>query len=675
MVVRGQLASGGARRAAAALAALVASLVLPRLAAAQIAPSIDARTWAPSMDPAAGLVLEPTQSPGPWQWSMGAWLTYAQSPVTLRYASSGAVASRPLDHVLGADLVAGLGLGDRAAIGVDVPVMLYQDGTTGLDPGIVTAGQAPHSSLGDVAILGKGTLIRNDPHGVPLGFGLAALGAVTLPTGDRASFAGDGSTGVSLRLLAEYALGVGALRATLGYSLRTAQQTWPEPPTPGGVTFGDSIPWSAGLTLRPKAVFPNLDKDDRQSWEIAFHGWLPVNPVAPFGAGAPELSPALVGASDRVSLGHYKDAFVLVGADVGLDQAVGVPSFRGVVALGWTPRAHDADGDGIPDDRDECPDLAEDKDGIQDEDGCPEDDADGDGILDTQDACPLVPGVWWNDPKKNGCPAPDSDGDGIPDPVDACPAVKGVRSDDPKKNGCPASAQDRDKDGIPDDADKCPDQPEDKDGIEDFDGCPDPDDDGDGIPDRDDACPHEKGEPSTDPTRNGCPNPDRDGDTYDNDVDQCPNEAEVFNGVKDEDGCPDDGGRPLAIVEVVGKAVVVRAAQPILFTGSNETLAVDPKSATTLRAIAQELNHRPDWTLAVGARPGGGKPEEAQRGSMERALLVANRIASYTHRPGAAEAVGWDAVKLQPGAAANGVGFAVLMRTREKPAAPLPEKK
>jgi outer membrane protein OmpA-like peptidoglycan-associated protein len=44
----------------------------------------------------------------------------------------------------------------------------------------------------------------------------------------------------------------------------------------------------------------------------------------------------------------------------------------------------------------------------------------------------------------------------------------------------PASAaDDRDRDGIDDQSDICPDEPEDKDGWEDLDGCPDPDiDDG-----------------------------------------------------------------------------------------------------------------------------------------------------------------------------------------------------
>ena len=67
------------------------------------------------------------------------------------------------------------------------------------------------------------------------------------------------------------------------------------------------------------------------------------------------------------------------------------------------PGPKDRDKDGIPDDLDKCPDQPEDKDGIMDDDGCPEKDADNDGIPDEQDACPLVPGVPNKDPKKNGC--------------------------------------------------------------------------------------------------------------------------------------------------------------------------------------------------------------------------------------------------------------------------------
>ncbi|HEU5218637.1 MAG TPA: OmpA family protein [Gemmatimonadales bacterium] len=53
------------------------------------------------------------------------------------------------------------------------------------------------------------------------------------------------------------------------------------------------------------------------------------------------------------------------------------------------------------------------------------------------------------------------------------------------------SSRDSDGDGVPDNADRCPRQPEDQDGYEDDDGCPDPDNDHDGVPDERDECPEE----------------------------------------------------------------------------------------------------------------------------------------------------------------------------------------
>jgi hypothetical protein len=158
--------------------------------------------------------------------------------------------------------------------------------------------------------------------------------------------------------------------------------------------------------VRPGVL--GVDSDNRQRWEIAAHGALPAGPVGPFGLGEPgsaALSPVLLGASNRIELGHYRDAFVLVGAEVGLNQAIGAPVVRGIVSLGWAPRDHDRDHDGIPDDIDQCPDIPEDKDGFEDDDGCPDIDNDDDGILDKDDACPNVAGVPSSDPKKNGCPA------------------------------------------------------------------------------------------------------------------------------------------------------------------------------------------------------------------------------------------------------------------------------
>ena len=153
-------------------------------------------------------------------------------------------------------------------------------------------------------------------------------------------------------------------------------------------------------------------------------------------------------------------------------------------------------------------------------------DRDGDGVLDADDECIDVPGPAEN----NGCPWGDKDNDGVIDPEDQCPEVPG-----PAENrGCPV-IRDTDGDGIPDDLDRCPLDPEDKDGFQDEDGCPDLDNDGDGIVDTMDACPMEPG-----PMENrGCPVRDRDGDGIVDHLDKCPDEPEDKDGFEDEDGCPD----------------------------------------------------------------------------------------------------------------------------------------
>jgi OmpA-OmpF porin, OOP family len=630
-----------------ALAALVAS---PSARAQR--PSIDTRTWRPSTDPNASLVVEPAVTPGPGVLSFGAYGHYSYRPITLRRAGTDDVALRPLAHSLGLDAIVNLGIGERFAVGAGVPVLLYQDGSRPLPATVSSVDAVPTAGFGDLGLSMKGAIVRNEGGG----FGLAGLGYVSLPTGDRASFAGEGSSTATVRLLAEYTLLVATAQASLGYKLRTDHETWPAPEA-GGVRFGDELPWTVGFALRP-GVF-GLDPGNRQRWELAAHGWLPAGPVGPFGSGAPgsaALSPALLAISNRIELGHYRDTYLMVGAEVGLNNAVGVPLTRFVISFGWAPRQHDMDHDGVKDDVDGCPEIPEDRDGFEDADGCPEIDNDDDGIIDREDACPNVAGVPSSDPKKHGCPIADADGDGIADEVDACPDAKGPRSSDPKRHGCPF--RDQDGDGIEDSSDRCPTQAEDKDGFEDEDGCPDPDNDGDGIADTVDACPDVKGVPSSDPARHGCPDPDRDGDTYLNEADRCPDEAEVFNGVEDDDGCPDEGGTPLVTVDA---RRIVRLRTPIVVTSGPEGAEVAPASLVTLRALALELHRHPDWTLAVGARPApGGDSTKAQLDALERSFAVVRELSSMSRRDGVAETVGWDAVKNQPGAGV-GIAYRVLV--------------
>jgi outer membrane protein OmpA-like peptidoglycan-associated protein len=101
-------------------------------------------------------------------------------------------------------------------------------------------------------------------------------------------------------------------------------------------------------------------------------------------------------------------------------------------------------------------------------------------------------------------------------------------------------AGDRDGDGIPDTSDKCPDNPENYNGYEDQDGCPDdPDTDGDGIADSRDQCLVEPEDKDGYLDDDGCPDVDNDADGITDDKDQCKNDPEDMDGWKDDDGCPD----------------------------------------------------------------------------------------------------------------------------------------
>jgi OOP family OmpA-OmpF porin len=66
--------------------------------------------------------------------------------------------------------------------------------------------------------------------------------------------------------------------------------------------------------------------------------------------------------------------------------------------------ADDADGDGVADADDRCPDRDEDLDGIEDQDGCPDIDDDRDEILDTFDQCRLAAETRNGFRDDDGCP-------------------------------------------------------------------------------------------------------------------------------------------------------------------------------------------------------------------------------------------------------------------------------
>lgn len=222
---------------------------------------------------------------------------------------------------------------------------------------------------------------------------------------------------------------------------------------------------------------------------------LATSKIAPHPAG-PWLSGAIGGAFTARKLAPIFDAFV--GYDFRLSEKGSMGPTLGymhvlqtdkngprtdnasIVLLGIhgtfdfvvsEPKIQDRDGDGILDKDDKCPERPEDRDGFQDEDGCPELDNDGDQIRDTDDKCPMDPEDVDGFEDDDGCQDEDNDNDGILDAQDKCPLVPEDIDDFEDEDGCPEP--DNDADGIPDGKDLCPNEPETRNGISDNDGCPD----------------------------------------------------------------------------------------------------------------------------------------------------------------------------------------------------------
>jgi OmpA-OmpF porin, OOP family len=147
-------------------------------------------------------------------------------------------------------------------------------------------------------------------------------------------------------------------------------------------------------------------------------------------------------ASDGTTTATY-ELLVGVGTRFGASRATPIPKERVDVATKpKPPEDPDTDGDGIPDRLDQCPLEPETKNGIDDDDGCPEPDPDGDGIVGSADKCPDQAEDFDHFQDEDGCPDPDNDNDGIVDAKDACPNQPETRNGFEDDDGCPDTIPD-----------------------------------------------------------------------------------------------------------------------------------------------------------------------------------------------------------------------------------------
>jgi len=435
------------------LAALVAHVPSSR------AEDVDTQRFLPRATTGGYFVTEGSDVRHPLDpFSLGLWLSYGHNPLIA--VQDGDVIEQIIAHQVAFDLTASYSFATWFELGMHAP-LAYLSGD-----------DVSEGAIGDLRLLPKFRLLDDKTQAV----GLAVLADTRLPTHTSKFYGGARLPAFAPRLLLDHRFGLSGFRMGLDFGalLRKATEyrnvdaaSEIQAGVGAGYRFdGGQGPVEIMLDLRSSVGLKDTDAE-----EVGLEG--------------------LLGAGIDVA----RDWKVNAGAGLGLLEGFGVPTARGFVGVRWEPSPNDPDHDGLrsakPVERDEA--ITE----------RPED-------------------------AKDGAEREAPPGQAAPGDTNSASADDG--SDEP------ASVDDVDdaarEAAIRGGYDACPDLPEDLDGIEDEDGCPEGDTDRDGVLDY---------------------------------IDRCPDEAETINGFKDDDGCADEG--PAQIVVEEGRLVIL------------ETIRFEPNSS------------------------------------------------------------------------------------------------
>ncbi|WP_246357347.1 OmpA family protein [Pyxidicoccus fallax] len=381
------------------------------------------------------------------------------------------VSDRVTVHLSGAYAVT-----DWLELGAQVPIVSQW----GPDTSTLNVATPDTMALGTPWLQARAGLLSEAGDGpLDLGFHLG----VALPLGSSEVLTRDQGFTFSPRLGAGKSLGgswrlgadVGALVRTKTYALSPATDPLRDEL---GVEMNGGVNLTAGL-----AGFKQ---------ELVVRGTLPV-------ADAPESLEVLLGL--RAPMSGGTEVYAMGGP--GFGETPGTPNFRLLAGINFGADSAaarqcvegqpydvtrcpdlDVDGDGVKNVADRCPTSA----GLAQLNGCADTDDDKDGILNLADRCAAQAENVNGFEDEDGCPDdPDTDKDGLADSKDACPREAEDKDGFEDDNGCPDA--DNDQDGLADARDACINEA----GPQENRGCPDKDRDSDGLVDRLDNCPDEPG--------------------------------------------------------------------------------------------------------------------------------------------------------------------------------------
>jgi cysteine-rich repeat protein len=430
------LAVAARRRRGVLSAALLASTSAAAQEVAEEAPRLNIQSFRTVAQPRGySRVHNDLQARGRSFGAM-ATLTYAYRPLELGLPDGGKRSAALVDTMVGVDVALFGAATDWLTIAASMPVgnFLYTS-----DTGQRFASQLGYrekaGGFGDLKVELGVQPLRQDT-GSPLS--LAIVPHVIAPTGDRELFLSTGSVHAGGTVVLGRRWDFLRLSAEAGYDWQANSAQV------GQVYADDSMRWGLGLGVPLRGG----------TWELQAE-YLGAATVS--GPGKQLLGDGFAGnhlASDVQVAAQYRsmDAPIWVGFGLGrgLTHGYGSPAMRGFLQIGGVlePKPEDPtagpaldvsddDRDGVLGANDQCPDRREDRNGFQDEDGCPDNDGDFDGVADDIDACSRTPEDVDLFQDADGCPEPDNDQDGVQDVDDECPKDPEVTNGLDDLDGCP----------------------------------------------------------------------------------------------------------------------------------------------------------------------------------------------------------------------------------------------
>jgi outer membrane protein OmpA-like peptidoglycan-associated protein len=364
-------------------AALLALLVAVFSSTSAHAQSLGGQRFQPAGSEDGVLGTEGADRRVPLHPYVALWMHYALNPVIF-VDRDGEKTGEVVKHLLAADVIASLAVWEGLEFGVGLPVTLLGSG----DPDDANAAglEEPGLSLGDVVVRAGWRQRFGDDTA------LALHVPVLLPTSGEDNVLGLG-LGVRPTLALMQRFGIAELLFNLSYLVRGAER---------------ALDFDGGQELGARAAA-----------RIALDSYWKTGVLAELGfstATSDFFAAPVTPVEARVGVDHwFGEHWRLTGfLGTGLSTGVGAPDVRAGLGIAYgdnppyrarpAPTRGDRDGDGIRDETDRCPDAAEDRDGFQDGDGCPEDDNDADGVIDVDDSCPRAPETLNGISDDDGCP-------------------------------------------------------------------------------------------------------------------------------------------------------------------------------------------------------------------------------------------------------------------------------